>query len=139
MHAKSATVAASRGLFCAPDCGRSTQEVSMAHLKALALVAVAVAALGTGTSAFAGTGTFTTTVTPLTTNVTYSTPAAGKVPPLNTVVGYTVAIASDPTNTNNTNHIVFIGTTTVTDAAEAAEFGSADGATCSTIANPAGS
>ena len=109
----------------------------MAHLKALTLVAAAT--LVTASSAFAGAGTFTTTVTPLTANVTYSSAAAGKAPPLNTVVGYTVSVSSDPTNTNNTNHIAFIGTTTVTDATEAAEFSSADGATCSTIANPAGS
>jgi len=109
----------------------------MAHLKVLARVAAAT--LVTATSAFAGTGSFTTTVTPLTTNVTYSAAAAGKTPPLNTVVGYTVSIVSDPSNTNNTNHITFVGTTTVTDATEAAEFSSADGATCATIANPAGS
>ena len=109
----------------------------MTHLRALALVASA--GLVTATSVFAGTGTFTTTVTPLTTNVTYSAPASSKAPALNTVVGYTVSIASDPSNTNNTNHIVFTGTTTVTDTTEAAEFSSADGPTCSTTANPAGS
>ena len=109
----------------------------MVNLKAL--VVVAAATLGTATSVFAGAGTFTTTVVPLSTTVTYSSPAAGGAPALNTIVGYTVAVASDASNTNNTNHIVFIGTTIVDEPTEVAAFSSADGATCSPIASPAGS
>lgn len=93
---------------------------SGAHL--LAAVALLVAAA----PAFAGAGKVTTTVTPLSTNVTYTD---GK---LTTYVGYTVAVGSDPTNTNTINNIVFTATASATDPAEKPTFVSADGAVCTT-------
>ena len=117
----------------------------MVDLKAL--VVVAAATLGTATSVFAGAGTFTTTVTALTPNITYTPSGAGAAP---TILGYQVIVASATSNTNTTNHITFIGTTTVDEpTTEVADFipGSAEFAdplvpgapSCSSIPNPAGS
>ncbi|HSB23196.1 MAG TPA: hypothetical protein VLE94_08805 [Burkholderiaceae bacterium] len=87
-------------------------------------------AVGSATSALAGAGVVTTTVTPLQGNVTYSAPASGKIAALNTYVGYTVTVGSDPTNTNTINNVYFTGTTAATDPAELATFSSSVGITC---------
>ena len=82
------------------------------------------ALFGAATSAFAGAGSITTTVTPLQTNVTYSTSAQM------IYVGYRVAIGN--TDGNTINHIRFTASASVTDPAELATFDSAEGATCVT-------
>lgn len=98
------------------------------RLPALAGVGILVAAslLSTG-PVRAGSGLLTTVVTPLSTNVTYSDGSTG----LATYMGYTVAIANDPSNTNTINNVRFTATAAATDAAEKPTFLSADGATCS--------
>ena len=83
--------------------------------------------LGT-TAAFAGAGLVTTVVTPLSTNVTYSDSSNALV----TYIGYTVAVANDPTNTNTINNVRFTATATATDGAEKPTYFAADGATCTT-------
>jgi len=85
-------------------------------------------------AAFGGAGIVSTDVSPLSTKVTYSTPATTSPArqALVTYVGYTVTIASDPTNTNTVNNVRFTATTSVTDTAEKATFVSADGAVCVT-------
>jgi hypothetical protein len=90
-------------------------------------------------SAHAGAGVVHTTVTAVTGNVTYSSPATAKTPALNTRIGYLVNVSSDPANTNTINNVTFTATSSVTDLNEAAEFSSAEGATCGAAANPAGS
>ena len=82
------------------------------------------ALFGAATSAFAGAGSITTTVTPLQTNVTYSTSAQM------IYVGYRVAIGN--TDGNTINHIRFTASASVTDPAELATFDSVEGATCVT-------
>lgn len=109
----------------------------MHHLKSATLFVAA--ALGAASSAFAGAGLLTTVVTPLSPAVTYSRLATTTARALDTYVGYTVTVASDPSNTNTINNVVFTGTITVTDAQEAAEYISSDGATCQTTTNPLGS
>lgn len=78
--------------------------------------------------AWAGAGEMRTVVTPLSANVTYSIGGATSPPRLDTFVGYSVAITNAGGNT--INNIRFTGTTSVTDAAEAATFDSVEGGTC---------
>ena len=83
------------------------------------------ALFGAATSAFAGAGDIFTTVTPLQTNVTYSTTTPAV---LETYVGYRVEITNRGANT--INHIRFRASASVTDPAELATFDSVEGATC---------
>lgn len=90
--------------------------------------------LGVSTSVLAGAGSLTTTVERLQDKVTYS---VGGVNPLVTFVGYKVTIKNEGGNT--INNIRFTGTTTVTDLSETVQFSApAEGATCTTVSNPAG-
>lgn len=94
----------------------------------------AVMLLALAPAAWAGAGLMTTVVTPLQTNVTYSTAAVGSTPALATYLGYRVTVANDPSNTNTINNIRFTGATAATDGAEVAAFASAEGIACSTSA-----
>jgi uncharacterized repeat protein (TIGR01451 family) len=98
----------------------------MKYLKSAFVFAIS----GCMTSAFAGAGILTTTVTALQDTVTYSKPASSKSPALTTYIGYTVSVKNEGGNT--INNIRFTGTTSVTDGAEKALFGSAEGAYCVT-------
>jgi hypothetical protein len=89
------------------------------------------ALLGMSSAAPAGAGTITTKVTPLFESVTYSIPATGNTPALATFVGYKVKMSNFSRNT--INHVIFEGTTSVTDPQEIAGFSSAEGATCNTV------
>jgi hypothetical protein len=80
-----------------------------------------------GGAAHAGAGDLQTVVEPLQDNITYSSDGP---PPLNVYLAYKVTIANVGGNT--INNIVFTGATTVTDAAEKAEFASVEGASCAT-------
>jgi hypothetical protein len=81
--------------------------------------------------AMAAAGEVTTTVTPLSTNVTYSSPAGNNVPALTTFVGYSVTMVNGGRNT--INHVTFEGTIAVTDPQEMATFSSAEGASCAVV------
>lgn len=99
-------------------------------LRAMGALLVGAASLAHGPSALAGAGIITTTVTPLQDNVTYSAPATGGAPSLNTFIGYAVTVGSAAGNTNTINNVRFTGTTVVTDAAEKAVFSASDGLAC---------
>ena len=85
---------------------------------------------GVVSSAFGGAGVITTVVTPLSSDVTYSTNATASPPrpALVSSVGYTVSIAN--AGRNSIYHVRFTATTSVTDPYERATFSSADGASC---------
>ncbi len=91
---------------------------------AVLLVAMLV---GTGT-ALAGAGTVATAVTPLSDTVTYS---KGSPLPLDTLVGYQVAIGNAGGNT--INNIRFTATASVTNSLESVQFLSSEGATCDPV------
>lgn len=86
------------------------------------------AALFVPASALAGAGSLTTVVAPLSPAVTYSSPAAGNTPALNTYVGYLVSVANGGGNT--INNIRFTGTASATDTDEMVAFSSAEGISC---------
>jgi hypothetical protein len=90
----------------------------------------AAATFGFATASFGGAGVITTVVEPLSTVVTYSRNASTSPPrpALTTFVGYRVSIGNAGRNT--INHILFTGTTAVTDRDEITTFVSADGASC---------
>jgi len=97
-----------------------------------AALTVCCAALAPATS-LAGAGTLTTVVTPLSPAVTYSSPASGQTPALNTYIGYSVRVANEGGNT--INNIRFTGTASATDTDEVVVFSSSEGLTCTASGN----
>jgi hypothetical protein len=109
------------------DKGRAMRGMERA-IKAAVLATTLLGASG----AMAAAGEVTTIVTPVSTNVTYSSAASGGVPPLNTFVGYTVSMVNASGNT--INKVSFEGTIFPTDLQEMVTFSSAEGASCSVVA-----
>jgi hypothetical protein len=103
----------------------------MLHLTKKGLLAFVLSTLAG--PVLAGAGSISVTVTPLSSQVTYSTNAITSParPALLTTVGYTVQIANAGGNT--INDIRFTGSVSATDASEVATLTSVDGATCTTI------
>jgi hypothetical protein len=112
-----------------------TLQGEKSKMKTVRVLLFVAAMFGVVSSAFGGAEVITTVVTPLSSDVTYSTDATVSPPrpALVSSVGYTVSIANAGRNT--INHVRFTGTTSVTDPDEKATFISADGASCTASAD----
>ncbi len=91
------------------------------------------AVLGAPAAARANSAALTAEVTVLSSTATYSTPGSADTPPLNTYVGYSVRVTN--VGGGAASNVHFKATARATDGDEAVLFDSAEGATCTPLAD----